>query len=299
MLRRGRAGAGAASADPGDAWPPSFASRPYGANACAIARAPCGACVGSGSCGIKRYLPQWNASTTVSLAGQTAVVTAAAQGIGRASATALARAGAKVVATDVAAGKLAELAGDENIEVDRLDVLSPEAIAAFAAKFPQGVDILFNCAGVVHPGDILECSEADWASALDLKVTATFRMICAFLPAMVARGGGAIINMASVASSVKGVANRFAYSASKAAVIGLTKSLAADFVAKGVRCNAICPGTVESPSLIDRLRATGDFEAARAAFIARQPMGRIGRPEKSPISSSISPARPTPPARSM
>jgi len=217
---------------------------------------------------------------TQTLAGKTAVVTAAAQGIGRASALALARAGAKVFATDIALDKLADLRGVDGVETAELNVLSPQAISAFAAKFPQGVDILFNCAGIVHAGTILECKDEEWAFALDLNVTAQYRMIRALLPAMIARGGGAIINMSSVASSVKGVPSRFAYSASKAAVVGLTKSVAADFVSKGVRCNAICPGTVESPSLQDRLRATGDFEAARAAFVARQPMGRIGQPEE-------------------
>jgi len=214
-----------------------------------------------------------------SLTGKIAVVTAAAQGIGRASALALARAGAKVFATDIAVDKLADLSA-EGIETERLDVLSKEAIAAYATKFAGGVDILFNCAGVVHSGAILDCSEEDWAFALDLNVTAQYRAVRAFLPAMIARGGGCIINMASVASSIKGVPNRFAYSASKAAVIGLTKSVAADYVGKNIRCNAICPGTVESPSLQDRLRATGDFEAAHAAFVARQPMGRIGQPEE-------------------
>jgi 2-keto-3-deoxy-L-fuconate dehydrogenase len=217
---------------------------------------------------------------TVSLAGKTAIVTAAAQGIGRASALALARAGATVHATDIALEKLAGLAAEPGVSIGKLDVLSAPDIAEFAAGYPEGVDILFNCAGVVHAGTILECTEAEWAFALDLNVTAMFRMIRAFLPGMIARGGGSIINMSSVASSVKGVPNRFAYQASKAAVVGLTKSVAMDFVAKGVRCNAICPGTVESPSLQDRLRATGDFEAARAAFVARQPMGRIGQPEE-------------------
>lgn len=211
------------------------------------------------------------------LEGKIAVVTAAAQGIGRASALALARAGAAVYATDIAQDKLADL---EVSATARLNVLAPQEIVDFAARFPQGVDILFNCAGVVHAGTILECTESDWAFALDLNVTAMFRMVRAFLPGMMARGGGSIINMSSVASSVKGVANRFAYQASKAAVVGLTKSVAADFVAKGIRCNAICPGTVESPSLQDRLKATGDYDAARAAFIARQPMGRIGMPEE-------------------
>jgi 2-keto-3-deoxy-L-fuconate dehydrogenase len=216
---------------------------------------------------------------TDTLAGKTAIVTAAAQGIGRASAEALARAGARVVATDIALEKLAGLASDR-IAVEKLDVLDAGAISTFAAKHAASADILFNCAGVVHAGTILDCSEADWNFAFDLNVHAMYRMIRAFLPGMVERKSGAIINMSSVASSVKGVPNRFAYSASKAAVIGLTKSVAADFVACGVRCNAICPGTVESPSLQDRLRATGDFEAARSAFVARQPMGRIGQPEE-------------------
>ena len=211
------------------------------------------------------------------LEGKIAVVTAAAQGIGRASALALARAGAQVFATDIAVDTLSGL---EVASTSKLDVLAPGEVTDFAARFPQGVDILFNCAGVVHAGTILECTEAEWAFALDLNVTAMFRMVRAFLPGMIARGGGSIVNMSSVASSVKGVANRFAYQASKAAVVGLTKSVATDFVSKGVRCNAICPGTVESPSLQDRLKATGDFEAARAAFIARQPMGRIGLPEE-------------------
>ena len=217
---------------------------------------------------------------TQKLAGKIAVITAAAQGIGRASALALARAGARVLATDIAVEKLKELSGVEGIETDELDVLSAAAISLYAQRFPDGVDILFNCAGIVHAGSILECAPEEWAFALDLNVTAMYRTIRAFLPAMIARGGGVVINMSSVASSVKGVPNRFAYSASKAAVIGLTKSVAADFVAQGIRCNAICPATVESPSLQDRLRATGDYEAARAAFVARQPMGRIGQPDE-------------------
>jgi 2-keto-3-deoxy-L-fuconate dehydrogenase len=214
------------------------------------------------------------------LAGKTAVVTAAAQGIGRASAEALARAGAKVHATDINVDKLASLAAMPEVQTAPLDVLSPTAISAFCSDFPDGVDILFNCAGIVHSGNILECSEVEWAFALDLNVTAMFRMIRAFLPGMIARGDGAIINMSSVISSVKGVPNRFAYQASKAAIIGLTKSVAIDFVDKGIRCNAICPGAVESPSLQERFKATGDYDAARASFIARAPMGRIGQPEE-------------------
>jgi 2-keto-3-deoxy-L-fuconate dehydrogenase len=213
------------------------------------------------------------------LQGKTAVVTAAAQGIGRASVEALARAGASVIATDIAEDRLSDLGSIPGVEIARLDVLSPDAITAFADKHKK-VDILFNCAGVVHSGTLLECSEKDWAFAFELNVTAMFRMVRAFLPGMLERAGGCIINMSSLASSVKGVPNRFAYQASKAAVIGLTKSVAADYVAKGIRCNAIAPGTVDSPSLHDRLRESGDYEAARAAFIARQPIGRIGQPEE-------------------
>jgi len=214
-----------------------------------------------------------------SLQGKTALVTAAAQGIGRASVEALAKAGAQVIATDIAEDKLTDLKSIPGVEAARLDVLSPEAIEAFAADHSK-VDILFNCAGVVHNGTILECSEKDWAFAFELNVTAMFRMVRTFLPGMLERGDGCIINMSSLASSVKGVTSRFAYQASKAAVVGLTKSVAADYVSKGIRCNAIAPGTVDSPSLHDRLRATGDYEAARAAFIARQPIGRIGQPEE-------------------
>ena len=218
---------------------------------------------------------------THSLENKIAVVSAAAQGIGRAAVEALARAGARVVATDIAEDRLAALSGIQNVETARLDVRDKEAVAAFAARFPDGIDILFNCAGFVHAGSILDCTDEDLAFALDLNVTAMYRVTKAFLPAMIARGGGSIINMSSVASSLKGVPNRFAYQTSKAAVIGLTKSVAADYVGQGIRCNAICPGTVESPSLQDRIRAAGsDYDASRAAFVARQPMGRLGRPEE-------------------
>ena len=209
-----------------------------------------------------------------SLAGKSCLVTAAAQGIGRASAIALAKVGARVVATEINADLLSGLAGD-GIETRVLDVLDSAAVNAVAAE-TGAVDILFNCAGVVHNGSILECTEDEMDFALDLNFKAQVRTIKAVLPGMLERGSGCIINMATVASSIKGVPNRFAYSASKAAVIGLTKSVAADFVSRGIRCNAICPGTVDSPSLEGRLKATGDYEAARKAFVARQPMGRIG-----------------------
>ena len=212
------------------------------------------------------------------LTGKRALVTAAGQGIGRASALAMAREGCAVLATDVNPAALAELA-DAGLEVRVLDVRDPASIAgAVAAAGP--LDVLFNCAGFVASGTILECDEDQWAFSLDLNLTAMYRMCRAFLPGMIAKGGGSIINMASVASSVIAAPNRFVYGTTKAGVIGLTKAIAADFVTKGIRANAICPGTVESPSLDARLRATGDYAAARAAFIARQPIGRIGKPEE-------------------
>jgi 2-keto-3-deoxy-L-fuconate dehydrogenase len=212
------------------------------------------------------------------LRGKTAIVTAAAQGMGRAAALAFAREGARVIATDINVEALKSLAGPA-IETRRLDVLSPDAISVFAAEVATP-DVLFNCAGVVHGGTILECSEEDWDFAFSLNARAMFRMTKALLPRMIENGGGSILNMSSVASSVVGVPNRFVYGASKAAVIGLTKSVAADFVTRGIRCNAICPGTIDSPSLQERLRATGDYEAARKVFTERQPMGRLGTAEE-------------------
>ena len=210
------------------------------------------------------------------LDGKTCLVTAAGQGIGRASVMAMQAEGAKVFATDLDAAKLADLTG---VEAFALDVTDDASVAAALARV--GVpDVLFNCAGYVAHGTILDCEPRDWDFSMALNVTAMFRMIRAFLPGMIANGGGSVINMASVVSSIVAIPNRFAYGASKAAVIGLTKSVAADFITQGIRCNAICPGTVESPSLEGRLQATGDYDAARKAFIARQPMGRIGRPEE-------------------
>jgi 2-keto-3-deoxy-L-fuconate dehydrogenase len=225
-----------------------------------------------------RFFPVLDAQMP-DLSGKTVLITAAAQGIGRASAEAFANAGANVVATDINAEKLAELDGRPSVRTRVLDVLSSAAVDAAVAEIGR-IDVLFNCAGVVHSGTVLECTDAELDFALDLNLKAQVRTIKAVLPGMLARGDGAIINMATVASSVKGVPNRFAYSASKAAVIGLTKSVAADFVTRGIRCNAICPGTVDSPSLQDRLKATGDYEKARRDFIARQPIGRIGTPQE-------------------
>ena len=212
------------------------------------------------------------------LAGKHAVVTAAGQGIGRASALAMHREGARVLATDVNEAALASLAA-EGLETRVLNVRDPASIAA-AVVAAGTVDVLFNCAGFVAAGTILECDEDQWAFSLDLNLTAMYRMCRAFLPGMIAGGGGSIINMASVAGSVIAAPNRFVYGATKAGVIGLTKSIAADFVGSGIRANAICPGTVASPSLDQRLRDTGDYDAAKAAFIARQPIGRIGKAEE-------------------
>ena len=212
------------------------------------------------------------------LHGKTCLVTAAGQGIGRASAMAMHREGAKVFATDINEESLASLAG-EGLNVFALDVRDPRSIAAACEKIGPP-DVLFNCAGFVDHGTILDCDEDAWTFSVDLNVTAMYRMMRSFLPAMLENGGGSIINMSTVASSIIAAPNRFSYGATKAAVIGMTKSVAADFIEKGIRCNAICPGTVESPSLHDRMRALGDYDKARAAFIARQPMNRIGKAEE-------------------
>jgi 2-dehydro-3-deoxy-L-fuconate 4-dehydrogenase len=212
------------------------------------------------------------------LEGKTALITAAGQGIGRATALAMASEGARVIGTDINANALASLAA-EGIVTRLLDVRDPAEIVA-TVDAVEAPHILFNCAGFVASGTILDCDEGQWSFSLDLNMTAMYRMIRAFLPGMITRGGGVIVNMASVASSVIAAPNRFVYGATKAGVIGMTKAVAADFVTQGIRCHAICPGTVESPSLEERMRASGDYETACAAFLARQPMGRIGRAEE-------------------
>ena len=209
------------------------------------------------------------------------LITAAGQGIGLATALAFANEGAEVVATDINPDTLNSLSNEiPRIETRLLDVTKPEEIQQ-AAEETGPIDVLFNCAGFVHHGTILDCEENDWEFSFNLNVRSMYRMIRAFLPAMLEAGGGNIINMSSVASSVMGLPNRFVYGASKAAVIGLTKSVAKDYIKQGIRCNAICPGTVESPSLQERIKAQGgSLEEVRAAFIARQPIGRIGTPEE-------------------
>jgi len=216
------------------------------------------------------------------LEGKTALVTAAAQGIGRASALAFAAEGARVIATDIDVGKLETLKREARgaLDLRRLDVTDAGAIAALAGEL-GAVDVLFNCAGFVHHGTVLDCTEKDWDFTLTLNLRGMYLMIRAFLPAMLKRGMGAsIINMSSSVSSVKGAPNRFVYGTSKAAVIGLTKSVAIDFVKQGIRCNAICPGTIATPSLEDRIAAQGGTPAVREAFIARQPLGRLGTAEE-------------------
>ena len=214
------------------------------------------------------------------LAGKIALVTAAGQGIGRATAIAFAEEGAAVWATDTNVATLATLGKDHpGIQARRLDVRDWGAVEKAAADIGT-ISVLFNCAGFVHQGTILDCTERDWDFSFDLNVKSMFRMSRAFLPGMLDAGRGSIVNMSSGASSIKGAPNRFVYGATKAAVIGLTKAIAADYVRRGIRCNAICPGTVESPSLDARIAALGDVEKARADFIARQPMGRLGRPEE-------------------
>ena len=213
------------------------------------------------------------------LENKSALVTAAAQGIGRATAEAFASEGARVLATDVNEEKLSELAAMDGVTTRHLDVTDPEAMVALAGEI-GAPDILFNCAGFVHHGTVLDCTEEDWTFSMDLNVRSMFRMIRAFLPSMIANGGGSIINVSSVASSIRGLPYRFAYGTTKAAVIGLTKSVAADFIRDGIRCNCICPGTVQSPSLDQRIASFDDPVKARADFIARQPLGRLGTPEE-------------------
>jgi 2-keto-3-deoxy-L-fuconate dehydrogenase len=212
------------------------------------------------------------------LTGKRALVTAAGQGIGRATALAMAAEGAEVCATDINGDSLAGLSGENGITTFILDVMDQDSVIAGVRKADP--DILFNCAGFVHHGTIFDATDDEWNFAHDLNVRSMFWTSRAALPAMLERGSGSIINMSSVASSVIGAPNRFVYGVTKAAVIGLTKSIASDYVKSGVRCNAICPGTVMSPSLQDRLAATGDYDKAEEAFIARQPMGRFGQPEE-------------------
>jgi len=221
---------------------------------------------------------------TARLQGKTALLTAAGQGIGRATAEAFVREGARVIATDINQAQLDTLREETGCTTHLLDVTDGDAIAALIKEIGP-VDILFNCAGFVDGGTILECSDEAWDRSFDINARSMFRLMRAVLPGMLEKGGGSIVNMSSVASSVKGAPNRFIYGASKAAVVGMTKSVAADFVTRGIRCNAICPGTIESPSLKERIaaqaQASGQTVAeVQAAFVARQPMGRVGKAEE-------------------
>jgi 2-keto-3-deoxy-L-fuconate dehydrogenase len=213
------------------------------------------------------------------LQGKRALITAAGQGIGRASALAMAAEGAQVLATDVNPAALEAFGGIANVETAVLDVLDDAAVARLIGDLPP-LDVLFNCAGYVHQGSIFECADRDWDFSFNLNVRAQWKTIAAALPKMLEHGGGSIINMASMCSSLKGFQNRFAYGASKAAVIGLTKSVAIDYVARGIRCNCICPGTVDTPSLQDRIDSFADPVEARRMFVARQPMGRLATAEE-------------------
>lgn len=213
------------------------------------------------------------------LEGKTVLATASAQGIGKATALRMAQEGGRVFATDINGDALEAIAGTPGIETRVLNATDRDAINALVAEIGT-VDVLFNCAGFVHSGTIMDTTEEEWAFAYNLNVTSMFHTIRAVLPGMLAAGKGSIVNMSSVAGAVVGPPNRCTYSTTKAAVAGLTKSVAADYVKQGIRCNAICPGTIESPSLQDRMRAQGNYEEARAAFIARQPMGRLGAPEE-------------------
>lgn len=215
------------------------------------------------------------------LEGKTAIITGAGQGIGRAIALAFADEGARVVATSRSEGPLTSLAGEHHaIDIRVLDAADGKAVDELAESFAGSVNVLVNCAGYVHDGTILDCTGDDWDRSFAVNATAMFHTCRAFLPRMLDAGCGSIVNVASVASSITGVPRRFAYAASKAAVIGLSKSLARDFIGAGIRCNALCPGTTDSPSLRGRAAATGDPDKAMAAFVARQPMGRLGKPEE-------------------
>lgn len=210
------------------------------------------------------------------LTGKTAVVTAAGQGIGRATAELFAKEGARTIAVDLRAESLLDLS---RCEGRAIDVTDKDAVVTLAEELGT-IDVLFNCVGIVPNGTILDCSEEQWREGFKINIDSMFHMIRAFLPRMRAAGRGSIINMSSVASSITGVPNRCVYGTTKAAIIGLTKAVATDFISDGIRCNAICPGTVETPSLNARMRASSDYETTRATFIARQPMGRFGRPDE-------------------